>query len=155
MSFIPYSELPGSAHSGNYCLAKWLIASCFMSVFRVCENGQCANGTHSATSEIKKSKHPESGTFFFFTVCSRRFTLCCPRGAAGKHSLLVVVSFRRCLWCTYCSGTFATCTASYQRQPQTQLFAHQDTLRLWSSGAPFRLQTFCWLHVMVNTAQMN
>ncbi|NXY03570.1 CBLB ligase, partial [Pteruthius melanotis] len=28
---------------------------------RVCENGQCANGTHSATSEIKKSKHPESG----------------------------------------------------------------------------------------------
>ncbi|XP_023798656.1 E3 ubiquitin-protein ligase CBL-B isoform X2 [Cyanistes caeruleus] len=28
---------------------------------RVCENGQCANGTHGATSEIKKSKHPESG----------------------------------------------------------------------------------------------
>uniref|UniRef100_A0A8C3QK60 E3 ubiquitin-protein ligase CBL n=1 Tax=Cyanoderma ruficeps TaxID=181631 RepID=A0A8C3QK60_9PASS len=30
-------------------------------VARVCENGQCANGTHGATSEIKKSKHPESG----------------------------------------------------------------------------------------------
>ncbi|XP_015492313.1 E3 ubiquitin-protein ligase CBL-B isoform X2 [Parus major] len=28
---------------------------------RVCENGQCANGTHGATSDIKKSKHPESG----------------------------------------------------------------------------------------------
>ncbi|KAM4905639.1 E3 ubiquitin-protein ligase CBL-B isoform 2-T2 [Sylvia borin] len=28
---------------------------------RVCENGQCANGTHGATSELKKSKHPESG----------------------------------------------------------------------------------------------
>ncbi|KAM7065653.1 E3 ubiquitin-protein ligase CBL-B isoform 4-T4 [Acridotheres tristis] len=28
---------------------------------RACENGQCANGTHGATSEIKKSKHPESG----------------------------------------------------------------------------------------------
>ncbi|XP_074452656.1 E3 ubiquitin-protein ligase CBL-B isoform X7 [Larus michahellis] len=31
---------------------------------RVCENGQCAgvtNGTHSATSEMKKSKHPELG----------------------------------------------------------------------------------------------
>ncbi|XP_053791096.1 E3 ubiquitin-protein ligase CBL-B isoform X1 [Vidua chalybeata] len=31
---------------------------------RVCENGQCANGTHSATSEIKKSKHPESGDVY-------------------------------------------------------------------------------------------
>uniref|UniRef100_A0A674GLX5 E3 ubiquitin-protein ligase CBL n=1 Tax=Taeniopygia guttata TaxID=59729 RepID=A0A674GLX5_TAEGU len=28
---------------------------------RVCENGQCTNGTHGATSETKKSKHPESG----------------------------------------------------------------------------------------------
>ncbi|KAL9865940.1 E3 ubiquitin-protein ligase CBL-B isoform 4-T4 [Geothlypis trichas] len=28
---------------------------------KVCENGQCANGTHGATSEIKKLKHPESG----------------------------------------------------------------------------------------------
>ncbi|KAM6100321.1 E3 ubiquitin-protein ligase CBL-B isoform 2-T2 [Theristicus caerulescens] len=31
---------------------------------RVCENGQCAgvtNGTHSTTSEMKKSKHPELG----------------------------------------------------------------------------------------------
>ncbi|RLV97608.1 hypothetical protein DV515_00011590 [Chloebia gouldiae] len=28
---------------------------------RVCENGQCTNGTHSATSETKKSKQPESG----------------------------------------------------------------------------------------------
>nr|XP_021390570.1 E3 ubiquitin-protein ligase CBL-B isoform X2 [Lonchura striata domestica] len=28
---------------------------------RVCENGQCANGTHGATSEIKKSKRPDSG----------------------------------------------------------------------------------------------
>ncbi|XP_021390570.2 E3 ubiquitin-protein ligase CBL-B isoform X2 [Lonchura striata] len=27
----------------------------------VCENGQCANGTHGATSEIKKSKRPDSG----------------------------------------------------------------------------------------------
>ncbi|XP_038014451.1 E3 ubiquitin-protein ligase CBL-B isoform X1 [Motacilla alba alba] len=31
---------------------------------RVCENGQCANGTHGATSEIKKSKHPESGDVY-------------------------------------------------------------------------------------------
>ncbi|XP_004938335.1 E3 ubiquitin-protein ligase CBL-B isoform X2 [Gallus gallus] len=33
-------------------------------VARVCENGQCAgvtNGTHSATSDVKKSKHPELG----------------------------------------------------------------------------------------------
>lgn len=52
----------------NECLAKWLIASCFVSVFRVCENGQCANGTHGATSEIKKSKHPESGTVFGFLL---------------------------------------------------------------------------------------
>lgn len=130
-------------------------SSCLMSVCRACENGQCANGTHGATSEIKKSKHPESGTFVLFHCLPSRFTVCCPRGAAGKHSLLVVVSFRRCLWCTYSSGTFASCTASCQRQPQTQLFAHQDTLRLWSSGAPFRLQTFCWLHAMVNTAQMS
>uniref|UniRef100_A0A674GPS6 E3 ubiquitin-protein ligase CBL n=1 Tax=Taeniopygia guttata TaxID=59729 RepID=A0A674GPS6_TAEGU len=28
---------------------------------KVCENGQCTNGTHGATSETKKSKHPESG----------------------------------------------------------------------------------------------
>ncbi|XP_015492318.1 E3 ubiquitin-protein ligase CBL-B isoform X3 [Parus major] len=31
---------------------------------RVCENGQCANGTHGATSDIKKSKHPESDPHF-------------------------------------------------------------------------------------------
>ncbi|XP_016152048.1 PREDICTED: E3 ubiquitin-protein ligase CBL-B [Ficedula albicollis] len=31
---------------------------------RACENGQCANGTHGATSEIKKSKHPESGDVY-------------------------------------------------------------------------------------------
>ncbi|NWZ66385.1 CBLB ligase, partial [Acrocephalus arundinaceus] len=31
---------------------------------RVCENGQCANGTHGATSEIKKSRHPESGDVY-------------------------------------------------------------------------------------------
>ncbi|NWT41461.1 CBLB ligase, partial [Chroicocephalus maculipennis] len=34
---------------------------------RVCENGQCAgvtNGTHSATSEMKKSKHPELGDVY-------------------------------------------------------------------------------------------
>ncbi|XP_031468937.1 E3 ubiquitin-protein ligase CBL-B isoform X2 [Phasianus colchicus] len=33
-------------------------------VARVCENGQCVgvtNGTHSATSDVKKSKHPELG----------------------------------------------------------------------------------------------
>ncbi|XP_052558620.1 E3 ubiquitin-protein ligase CBL-B isoform X3 [Tympanuchus pallidicinctus] len=33
-------------------------------VARVCENGQCSgvtNGTHSATSDVKKSKHPELG----------------------------------------------------------------------------------------------
>ncbi|XP_021256227.1 E3 ubiquitin-protein ligase CBL-B isoform X2 [Numida meleagris] len=33
-------------------------------VARVCENGQCAgvtNGTHSVTSDLKKSKHPELG----------------------------------------------------------------------------------------------
>lgn len=42
-----------------------------MSVFRVCENGQCTgvtNGTHGTTSEMKKSKHPELGMFLFFTV---------------------------------------------------------------------------------------
>ncbi|XP_074452627.1 E3 ubiquitin-protein ligase CBL-B isoform X4 [Larus michahellis] len=34
---------------------------------KVCENGQCAgvtNGTHSATSEMKKSKHPELGDVY-------------------------------------------------------------------------------------------
>ncbi|NXB70973.1 CBLB ligase, partial [Donacobius atricapilla] len=31
---------------------------------RVCENGQCANGTHGASSDIKKSKHPESGDVY-------------------------------------------------------------------------------------------
>lgn len=81
-----------------------------------------------------------------FHLFARKLTLYFSRGTARKHSLLVIVSFRRCLWCTNCSGTFATCTASYQRQPKTQLFAQQDSLRLWSSGAPFRLQTFCWLH---------
>ncbi|XP_062368132.1 E3 ubiquitin-protein ligase CBL-B isoform X6 [Cinclus cinclus] len=30
---------------------------------RACENGQCANGTHGATSEIKKSKHPDIQIF--------------------------------------------------------------------------------------------
>uniref|UniRef100_A0A803XX10 E3 ubiquitin-protein ligase CBL n=1 Tax=Meleagris gallopavo TaxID=9103 RepID=A0A803XX10_MELGA len=36
-------------------------------VARVCENGQCAgvtNGTHSATSDVKKSKHPELGDVY-------------------------------------------------------------------------------------------
>uniref|UniRef100_A0A8C2U3A1 E3 ubiquitin-protein ligase CBL n=1 Tax=Coturnix japonica TaxID=93934 RepID=A0A8C2U3A1_COTJA len=34
---------------------------------KVCENGQCAgvtNGTHSATSDVKKSKHPELGDVY-------------------------------------------------------------------------------------------
>ncbi|XP_021256220.1 E3 ubiquitin-protein ligase CBL-B isoform X1 [Numida meleagris] len=36
-------------------------------VARVCENGQCAgvtNGTHSVTSDLKKSKHPELGDVY-------------------------------------------------------------------------------------------
>uniref|UniRef100_A0A674HHH0 E3 ubiquitin-protein ligase CBL n=1 Tax=Taeniopygia guttata TaxID=59729 RepID=A0A674HHH0_TAEGU len=35
---------------------------------RVCENGQCTNGTHGATSETKKSKHPESDPHFDPTI---------------------------------------------------------------------------------------
>ncbi|XP_068763744.1 E3 ubiquitin-protein ligase CBL-B isoform X6 [Struthio camelus] len=45
-------------------LSPPLPAASIIPSIKVCENGQCAgitNGTHSATSEMKKSKHPELG----------------------------------------------------------------------------------------------
>ncbi|XP_059691474.1 E3 ubiquitin-protein ligase CBL-B isoform X5 [Gavia stellata] len=47
-------------------LSPPLPAASIIPSIKVCENGQCAgvtNGTHSTTSEMKKSKHPELGMF--------------------------------------------------------------------------------------------
>ncbi|XP_056348976.1 E3 ubiquitin-protein ligase CBL-B isoform X4 [Oenanthe melanoleuca] len=45
-------------------LSPPLPAGSIIPSIKACENGQCANGTHGATSEIKKSKHPESGDVY-------------------------------------------------------------------------------------------
>ncbi|XP_030327672.1 E3 ubiquitin-protein ligase CBL-B isoform X3 [Strigops habroptila] len=48
-------------------LSPPLPAASIIPSLKVCENGQCAgvtNGTHNATSEMKKSKHPELGDVY-------------------------------------------------------------------------------------------
>ncbi|KAM6100322.1 E3 ubiquitin-protein ligase CBL-B isoform 3-T3 [Theristicus caerulescens] len=48
-------------------LSPPLPAATIIPSIKVCENGQCAgvtNGTHSTTSEMKKSKHPELGDVY-------------------------------------------------------------------------------------------
>ncbi|KAM6417051.1 E3 ubiquitin-protein ligase CBL-B isoform 3-T3 [Pluvialis apricaria] len=48
-------------------LSPPLPAASIIPSIKVCENGQCAgvtNGTHSTTSEMKKSKHPELGDVY-------------------------------------------------------------------------------------------
>ncbi|XP_062368130.1 E3 ubiquitin-protein ligase CBL-B isoform X5 [Cinclus cinclus] len=44
-------------------LSPPLPAGSIIPSIKACENGQCANGTHGATSEIKKSKHPDIQIF--------------------------------------------------------------------------------------------